>query len=71
MMKGIEMPEKTEHNTGAQNGHVPVKTAGPAQAELKVTIEQLPMNVVLTLPSGEEKRFVLDYARRTKGLFLR
>ena len=71
MTKGIEMPEKTEHNLGAQNGHVPVKTAEPSVPELNVTIDQLPMAVVLQLPSGEKKRFVLDYARRTKGLFLR
>lgn len=71
MQKAIEMPEKTEHNTGAQNVHAPVKAAEPAMPELRVTADMLPMSVVLTLPSGEEKRFVLDYARRTKGLFLR
>lgn len=65
------MSEKTEHNLGTHKGHVPVKTEEVAVPELRVKISDLPRTVVLELPNGETKKFVLDYARRTKGLYLR
>ncbi len=64
------MPREIEHNVGVANGHH-VETAVAPEREIQVTPNDLPRTVVLTLPNGETKRFVLEYARRTKGLFLR
>lgn len=60
-----------EHNVMEQEGHIPATSAGlPGKTELRVKASDLPLTVVLELPSGEKKKFVLDYAKRTKGLYL-
>lgn len=42
----------------------------PGKPEVRLTLNDLPKIIALELPSGEIKKFVLDYARRTKGLYL-